>query len=143
MKLKDLNLEQKVTVFNYRFDLNNDIVISELNYYVHKIVTEDAKIKGVILHSLEQYPTPYSLNMESKDGNEFKQGSNNSGYIELYSLNNNEETLNQFKFRAIKVLKHQTEYFKEQEEMMHQMYLDRFERLNKLISSYNNKDKSE
>lgn len=156
MKLNDLKLGQEVTVYKYYFNLENDIKVSELHYYVHNIVTEiwtmfDKKQnenKGrrtvkITLFASERYSyDPNVLEMKSEDGNEFKNFGNEL-CTELYSLNNDEETLNKFKSQTIEVLKHQVEYYLNYEKNMHREYLSRLERLNKLILNYDNKEKSE
>ena len=156
MKLEDLKLGQEVTVYKYYFNLDNDIKVSELKYYVHNIeinswqmfdkkdnVTKSSSRLEITLYALkpDDY-NPHSLEIKSEDGNEFKTFGDEL-CTELYSLNNDDEALNKFKSKTIEVLKHQAEYYLNYEKSMHREYLTRLERLNKLILNYDNKGKSE
>lgn len=156
MKLEDLKLGQEVTIYRYYFNSYNDIKVSELQYYVHNIVTEtwsmfDKKENEtktynkleVTLYASEKYSyAPDSIDMKSEDGNEFKTFGNEL-CTELYSLNNNEETLNIFKSKSVEVLKNQVKYYLDYEKNMHREYLTRLDRLNKLVLNYDSEGKSE
>ena len=151
MKLEDLKLGQEVTVYKYYFNLENDIKVSELHYYVHNIETTDWKMFDkkenitkthtytvITLYALKPYDyEPNSLEMKVEEGDKFETH-NNELWTTLYSLNNDEETLNKFKSKSNEVLISQMKYYKAQEDLMHKEYLKRVERLNKLMNFIEN-----
>lgn len=147
MKLEDLKLGQEVTIYKYYFNLENDIKVSELNYYVHNIettdwnmfdkkedITKSYKHTEITLYALKPNSyDPHSLEMKVEEGDKFETfGNELSTY--LYSLNNDEETLNKFKSKTNEVLISQMKYYKAQEDLMHKKYLERVERINKLVN---------
>lgn len=156
MKLEDLKLGQEVTIYKYYFNSYNDIKVSELNYYVHNIqttdwnmfdkkehITKSYKHTVITLYALKPYDyEPHSLEMKVEEGDKFENHSDEL-WTALYSLNNDEETLNNFKIKSNEVLIKQMNEYKVKEDLMHKEYLKRVERLNKLILNSDSKDKSE
>lgn len=152
MKLEDLKLGQEVTIYKYYFNLENDIKVSELQYYVHNIettdwnmfdkkedITKSYKHTEITLYALKPNDyDPHSLEMKVEEGDKFETF-NDELWTSLYSLNNDEETLNKFKSQTIEVLKHQAEHYLDYEKRMHKEYIRRLERLNKLILNCDNK----
>lgn len=147
MKLEDLKLGQEVTVYKYYFNSENDIKVSELHYYVHNIettdwqmfdkkenITKSYKHTVITLYASKYYEyEPNSLEMKVEEGNKFETYGNEL-FTYLYSLNNDEKTLNDFKTKSNEILISQMKHYKAQEELMHEEYLKRVERVNKMIN---------
>ena len=147
MKLEDLKLGQEVTIYKYYFNLENDIKVSELRYYVHNIettdwnmfdkkenITKSYKHTKITLYALKPNSyDPDSLEMKVEEGDKFETYGNEL-FTYLYSLNNDEETLIKFKSKTNEVLINQMKYYKVQEDLMHEKYLERVERINKLVN---------
>ena len=147
MELKDLKLGQEVTIYKYYFNSKNDIKVSELQYYVHNIettdwnmfdkeenITKNYKHTEITLYALKPNDyDPHSLEMKVEEGDKFKTF-NNELWTAMFSLNNDEETLIKFKSKTNEVLINQMKYYKVQEDLMHKKYLERVERINKIVN---------